>query len=238
MSQLVADCPRCGASRTTFDLHGDLYVGLAYEWQTRHEIFAKCRHCHRGAMFYAELGEHDAKHAFRDDGKISAYKGSVNDAFKTIRPITSRDIGGAPAPELVPEAIAKVFLEGTASYAAGCFNAAGAMFRLVLDITTKSLLPTDGEEPQPNRDQRMRLAPRLEFLFHTGKLPRNLEPLAECVRQDGNDAAHDGTLTAVEAADLLDFTTALLERVYTEPGRLKAAWDRRDARRADAKSRA
>jgi hypothetical protein len=38
-----------------------------------------------------------------------------------------------------------------------------------------------------------------------------------------------------EAIDLLDFTVQLLERIYTMPGRLKAAEERRVARREAAK---
>ena len=45
------------------------------------------------------------------------------------------------------------------------------------------------------------------------------------------DGAHAGTLTKDDAADLLDFTSRLLDRMYTEPARLKLAEERRDARR-------
>jgi Domain of unknown function (DUF4145) len=62
-------------------------------------------------------------------------------------------------------------------------------------------------------------------------LPPELRDLAACVREDGNDGAHQGTLTKADAEDLLDFTTELLERIYTEPRRLKIAQARRDARR-------
>jgi hypothetical protein len=51
------------------------------------------------------------------------------------------------------------------------------------------------------------------------------------VREDGNDGAHDGTLGKEDAEDLLDFTTALLERIYTEPERLRLAQERREKRR-------
>jgi Domain of unknown function (DUF4145) len=62
-------------------------------------------------------------------------------------------------------------------------------------------------------------------------LPPELRDLAACVREDGNDGAHQGTLTKADAEDLLDFTTELLERIYTEPRRLKIAQARHDARR-------
>jgi len=42
--------------------------------------------------------------------------------------------------------------------------------------------------------------------------------------------AHAGTLNKIDAQDLLDFTHALLERLYTEPERLRLAKVRHDAR--------
>jgi hypothetical protein len=58
-----------------------------------------------------------------------------------------------------------------------------------------------------------------------------LRELASCVREDGNDGAHAGTLSKEDAEDLLDFTCALLERLITEPKRLELAEARRNERR-------
>jgi hypothetical protein len=55
--------------------------------------------------------------------------------------------------------------------------------------------------------------------------------ISTCIREDGNDGAHQGTLTKEDAEDLLDFTTALLERLFTEPRRLEIAQERRKERR-------
>ena len=95
------------------------------------------------------------------------------------------------------------------------------------------MLPTvEGSvDPQPNSKTRRDLAPRLAWLFERGSLPSDLKALSSCIREDGNDAAHIGSLTKVDAEDLLDFTTALLERLITEPKRLEAALERRTKRR-------
>jgi hypothetical protein len=63
-------------------------------------------------------------------------------------------------------------------------------------------------------------------------LPSDLRELAKCIREDANDGAHVGNLTKEVAEDLLDFKTALLERLFTEPKRLKLAEVRRRARRS------
>jgi hypothetical protein len=45
--------------------------------------------------------------------------------------------------------------------------------------------------------------------------------------------ATTGTLTKAEAEDLLDFTTELLERIYSKPEQLRLAAKRRDERREE-----
>jgi hypothetical protein len=54
-----------------------------------------------------------------------------------------------------------------------------------------------------------------------------------CIKEDGNDGAHEGTLKKEDAEDILDFTVALLSRLYTEPERLRLAKLRRDKRRGE-----
>lgn len=92
------------------------------------------------------------------------------------------------------------------------------------------MLPPEGT-PGIKRRERRDLGLRLPWLFHNRRLDPGMEPLSTCIREDGNDGAHTGTLTKEDAEDLLDFTMALLEKIYTEPERLKLAQERRDARR-------
>jgi hypothetical protein len=49
------------------------------------------------------------------------------------------------------------------------------------------------------------------MLFENDRLPVGLRELSACIREDGNDGAHAGTLTKEDAEDLLDFTHALLD---------------------------
>jgi Domain of unknown function (DUF4145) len=89
-----------------------------------------------------------------------------------------------------------------------------------------------GAGPQPNSKTRRDLGLRLAWLFDNRILPSDLRELAKCIREDANDGAHVGNLTKEDAEDLLDFTTALLERLITEPKRLALAEERRRARRS------
>jgi hypothetical protein len=61
--------------------------------------------------------------------------------------------------------------------------------------------------------------------------PKELGDLSQCTREDGNDGAHAGTLTMNAALDPQDFCVALLERIFTEPERLRLAAERRAQRR-------
>ena len=77
------------------------------------------------------------------------------------------------------------------------------------------------------------VALRLNWLFDRGLLPEGLRDLASCVREDGNDAAHDlHGIDEAEARDLEDFTIVVLEALYTLPGQIEANKARRTARRA------
>jgi len=93
------------------------------------------------------------------------------------------------------------------------------------------MLPPEGASDAPNAKQRRDLGLRLPWLIEHGLLPKELHDLSHCIKEDGNDGAHTGTLKKEDAEDMLDFTTALLERVYTEPERLRLAKERREQRR-------
>lgn len=108
------------------------------------------------------------------------------------------------------------------------------MFRLALDLATAPLLP-DISEAEPGWKIRHDLGLRLQWMFDNGKPPVDLKDLSDCVREDGNDGAHRGNVEAADAEDLRDFSFELLDRIYSEPGRLLAAKARRDARRSAVK---
>jgi Domain of unknown function (DUF4145) len=161
--------------------------------------------------------------------------GSLNGYFKIEGFICLRNMGAVAPPEFVPDTIAAAFREGATCVATDCPNAAGAMFRLAIDLTTWPLLPA-AETAGLNSKVRRDLGLRLPWLFENNLLPRELEDLSRCIREDANDGAHAGTLTRDDALDLQDFSIALLERIFTEPERLRLAADRRAERRVQITS--
>jgi hypothetical protein len=228
VSELVADCPRCGAQKITFDLTQDHTVEIHYDWQYWFEAFCICRHCKRATIFVLSQKELDDRIHKQGLVKIN---GAVNSYMDIRRYVSLRDTVTAKPPEHVPKDIEDAFREGATCIAVECWNGAGTMFRLCVDLATRSKLP-EGDGSGLDARTRRDLGRRLPWLFDNGLLPADLRELSSCIKDDGNDGAHAGTLMKADAEDLLDFTTALLERIYTEPERIRLATARRGARRS------
>lgn len=231
MAELVADCPRCKATRTTFDVLSDVLTGWRYNWQSWYEAFSICRHCKRSTVFVLSAKGVDEKDEILEAGGPARLKGSINGHVDVEGFISLKDASRIAPPEHLPEDIKAAFEEGATCLAVKAPNAAGTMFRLCVDLATQPLLPEEEEVDGLSHKVRRDLGLRLPWLFDNGKLPQDLKDLSSCIKDDGNDGAHRGTLTKEDAEDLLDFTIALMERIYTEPQRLALATKRRTDRR-------
>ena len=230
MAELVADCPRCGAKKITFDLTQEHFVQKRYDWQNWYEAFCICRNCKRSTTFVLSQ-KLNSDHRIVHEKGLSKLVRAVNQYMDIEGHLSLKDMAAIDAPEFVPEDLARAFREGAKCYAVGCYNAAATMFRLCLDMATRNMLP-QSDQLGLNAQTRRNLGLRLPWLFNAGILPEALRDLSSAVKEDGNDGAHEGTLSKQDTEDLLDFTVALLERLYTEPERLRLAKARRDSRRA------
>jgi Domain of unknown function (DUF4145) len=231
MAVLVARCPRCRAKNMTFDVRDTIEIGIEYGWQRFYEAFSVCRNCHRSITFViSQKNGQDGE--FLKGNAPTHFTDSLNPHFEVDSFVCIREMGIEPPPEHVPGPIALAFREGAASVVIGCWNAAGAMFRLAVDLTTRPMLPKE-DVPGLNKKVRRDLGLRLPWLFANGILPKELEGLSSCIREDGNDGVHAGSLTREASQDLQDFTIALLERIFTEPERVRLAEERRAKRRSE-----
>lgn len=239
MSSFTFDCPNCSAKKSTFDVSG-------YELRETSEevyywyLFSTCRACKISVTVNADLTNNRIQFLYNSysnsvEAKIAAVCKKLNDihdisdwfedfVYSPILP------NAETPPEHLPAEINSLFNEAAQCYAIGCYNASGAMFRLCLDITTKDIL-NKNENLNPTSNDKRTIHSRLTWIFNNNILPRSLEDLSRCIKDDGNDAAHDGSLCKEDAADLLDFTYILLERIYTEPVRILNASQRRVERR-------
>jgi hypothetical protein len=230
MTELVTNCPRCNATNMTFDLLNQIVVGERHGWQCILETFCICRNCCKPSLFV--VSQKEPKYNGIANGGLESIHGSANRVVNVERYVSIQDQSSEQPPEYLPEDIERVFKEGAACMAIGCNNAAATMFRLCLDIATQNLLPEQAEGLTSR--VRRSLGLRLPWLFENGVVPEALRDLSTCIKDDGNDGAHEGTLSTEDASDILDFTYILLERIYTEPKRLEEAANRRSVRRKKA----
>lgn len=232
MTELVTDCPRCGAQHVTMNVPALNYRKTEYRWKHWYEAFSICRRCHKSSIILIAL--HSSGNKYSEDEKaLFAYQGMLNDYADAKGPITLKDNFTHDGPEYLPDNIQAVYDEAVSCLAIRCYNAAATMFRLCIDLQTRPMLPAidSDEDPKPSSKERRELGLRLKWMFANGYLPTSLQGLSDSVREDANDGAHQGNLEKEDAEDLLDFCDALLERIVTEPEKLRLAAERRAARR-------
>jgi hypothetical protein len=246
MGFFPGDCPRCGVKAINRVVYSNRFFFVEEFRGTAQfsEAFSECQSCKRCSIsVFSKSVPNRTGHTLEDaytqrtfeevwdkPGVFASKEVNILAYAKFQGDISLKDTPILPVPESTPADIAKVMAEGNACLTVSCWNAAGAMYRTALDLATKSLLP-DQESPQPSQKTRRSLGLRIEWLLSSGLLPIELGVLAEAVREDGNDGAHDATLSQTDALDLYDFSFALMNRLFTEPARISDAAARRKARR-------
>ncbi len=231
MTEYVSDCPRCGCKDVTFDVFGNT-PSTRYDQSS--EVFCVCRRCHNSTVFVLKCVNAHLLGHFEHTNKLLELKFNINGCCKQLAFISVKDSNVLSPPDFVPGDVGKIFTEAATCYSVECWNACSAMLRTALELATRSLLPEEGATP--NAKTRRDLGLRLPWLFENGLLPADLQALSECIREDGNDGVHRGNLTKEDADDLMDFTTEVLRRLYTEPARVEIAKRRREERRSPPKS--
>jgi len=219
----------------TFNIEGDHWLGSRYNWKNFFECFSVCRGCGKSTIFILAQNESSSAGFFANNG-VSSIDGCVNEIFTVTDFVSLKDMAGLAPPEHIPEKIKSIFVEGSLCLSIGCPNAASTMFRLCLDMATSDPLATGTSDAPPSRVKNV-LGLRLGWLFENKILPDSLKDLSSCIKDDGNDGAHEGTLNKEDAEDIQEFTFVLLERLYTEPEKINRANQRRKLRREGAKAK-
>src|SRR4051812_9761479 len=111
MSELVADCPRCGSKRMTFDLTQELSTKVEYSWQRWYEAFCVCRHCKRATIFTLSQNA-DADMSIVQNNGLLKLSGAVNRYMNVQGFINISNIGTIAPPEHLPKDIENAFNEG------------------------------------------------------------------------------------------------------------------------------
>ncbi|HFF8234827.1 DUF4145 domain-containing protein [Acinetobacter baumannii] len=244
INSFVFDCPVCNVKHTTFDVKGWGNPVKGPNEELLFQLFSVCRACKMATCITATVNEAYVKSFSLNLGMRSNEENPVIPIMQKILTEQERDLrmffsefrfipvipNKALAPEYLPPELDKIFNEASKCLAIGCFNASAAMFRLCLDVVTKGLVDLN-DHLAPSRDDKKTIHNRLNWIFKNRILNSGLEDLSRCIKDDGNDGAHDGNIGKDEADDLFDFTYELLEQVYTQPERIRLAQVRRQERR-------
>lgn len=120
--------------------------------------------------------------------------------------------------QFVPDHIKHAYKEAVACFKANAYTATAIMCRRALEGMCKQLGVNEKS-----------LASSLKKLEEQGTFDGTLTKWANALKDFGNDAAHDFDVVTSpdDAHDLLDFTQALLEQVFTYRPRLQALLERR-----------
>jgi hypothetical protein len=117
-------------------------------------------------------------------------------------------------PADVPLNIATFYEQGVRALKAGHWDAAGAMFRKTLDVSTKALDP---------EGRTATLYKRINALVHDGALTPAMGDWSHEIRLDGNDAVHsEDPETEEDASGLQRFVEAFLTYSFTLPAMVAA----------------
>lgn len=117
-----------------------------------------------------------------------------------------------------PQSVERSFKEAERCFRAGCYTATVIMCRRSLEATCVENGAAAGN-----------LAVKLEKMKEDGLLDGTLLTWATMLRMAGNDAAHEtaSSISKQDASDVLDFTHAVIEHIYTYRRRYEAFSDRR-----------
>ncbi len=229
MTEITGQCSRCRTMHTTFDVGAVNWRSQSFGWKDVYEVFSVCRACNKGSILTVETRDYESFVYLQRIGGPAQLPGVLNHFANVVGVISIKDEASVLPPDHLPKSIEEAFVEGASCLAISCVNGAAAMFRLCVDLATAELVPAV-EHGGPNHRTARELGLRLPWLFENGKLPEDLHELSVCIKDDGNDGVHRGSLAASDAEDLLDFTTELLRRLYTEKERVRLARERKDAR--------
>ncbi|AGR78340.1 conserved hypothetical protein (DUF4145 domain) [Aliarcobacter butzleri 7h1h] len=222
MAEIITDCPRCGAKKTSFDIKGSSIININ-GWKHTLELYCICRHCKNGTIFIV------SQKNLSEITSIVSKKENVNYLIDILKYINIKENSTEKPPLYLPKDINEVFQEGITCKSVECYNASATMFRLCLDKATKILLPEEDKNGLNNKIRRS-LGLRLEWLIKNDYISKSLEDLMSCIKGDGNDGAHEGIVTKEVLEDIYEFTYILLERLYTEPKKVQLAKERREER--------
>ena len=197
-TQFAHDCPHCLTKGAGFT--------IAYQWGSRGpldraNLLAVCGVCNLGMTIESyDVGSSSHSDLIRNSVDYPGSRFLIRATWPQI------ELG---IPEGVPENVGKFYSQGLENLRAERWDAAGAMFRKSLDVSTKII---DVE----SRDKT--LFARINHLVTNGLLTPAMGDWAHEIRLDGNSAVHDEEPeTGDDAAATQKFAEAFLIYSFSLP---------------------
>lgn len=205
---LVHDCPHCPTRNAGFTLVGEASIPRSgYGWLA----FFRCNTC------FGPL-------AIRLTNETGTQMQKLDGELRHIRDVHNLEVFPKAAPSGAPghtsEAVARAFIQAEDAIKMQHWEAAGAMDRRSLELSTKEMAPEHAA---------LSLYKRIEKLADAGKLTPALKEWAHDLRIVGNGALHeiDG-LTQDEAIQAHELARFVLTYLYTLPAQVEAAREARE----------
>ena len=200
MSVFKADCPYCFTRSVAFTIVGGPEIG---SYRDLWDVLAFCSRCDRGIVAtFSTPGT---------DGPEEMNPGVLPDPIAIFpRPPETA------VPEHTPRNVGNYFRQARDSLASGNWDAAGVMYRKVLETCLKHRFP------HHRRDDT--LYKRIETAKREGALTTDLAQWGHQIRILGNYAGHEEEPFSTSQAHELDrFTEMMLIYLYSLPGWLSSA---------------
>ena len=201
MGVFKADCPHCGTRSVAFSIVHERRVDKSPKrlWDT----LAFCGQCSHGIL---------ANFSIPGNGGPTVWLSGCR-ANELAPPVISPPTPSTVAPEYTPENVAEYYRQGMENLPGG-WDAAGSMFRKVLDTGLKAKFPEIKGD----------LKKRIKKAAEKQELTPALAEWSDQIRLDGNDAAHDEhPFSKEEAKRLQTFTELVLIYLFKLPGMIEQA---------------
>jgi hypothetical protein len=195
----VTQCPHCCAENAT------LTAKCIAETKTkdRYNIFMQCNVCKLGVIIIVDDRYRCHSNNEYENGAL------LDDIFLILDMFPKRN--DIDTPDYTPKNISEYFRQAVDSLQRSNFDAAGMMFRKVVDVTTKKLGATTGK-----------LNNRIDTLAEKHEITPAMQEWAHVIRLDGNEAAHEEEPFDRETCEALkSFTELFLMYVFSLPGMLE-----------------
>lgn len=211
-NSMVHDCPHCSTPKMAFTIRGE-YADPTNP--SRHFVTGSCNGC--SAPLVALL-------VARGGGlgwTISNFHGDI------LQHTGLNFMGAWPeaqtleAPNNTPEKVGRSYVEAAEARKRKSWNAACGTYRRTMELALKAFAPDI---------EAWKLEKRIDKLASEGLITSDIQTWAHELRLDGNEALHgDEDATEEMTEQMHHLTHFLLVYLYTLPGQIKAARDRRGA---------